>query len=288
MERGEVPVAEVAARFGVSERHLIQDLEVVAMCGLPPYVDELVDVWIEDGVVHVGVPRLFTRSLRLTAPEGFALLAAGRAAMTLPGADPQGPLGRALDKLAATLGTAPSTLLVDASRPPFLDVVQAAADHAERLDVEYYSASRGELRRRRIEPQAVFAARGRWYVVADDSLAGPERTFRIDRFESVEPTGERFDHREVPVDTGGRFDDADATEVVLVLPASAAWIAETYPVLEVTPLAGGRRRVRLGVTSERWLERLLLRAGAEAVVEGPERWRHLGADAARRLLERYR
>jgi len=73
-----------------------------------------------------------------------------------------------------------------------------------------------------------------------------------------------------------------------VLPASAAWIAETYPVLEVTALEGGRQRVRLGVTSERWLERLLLRAGADAVVEAPERWRHLGRDAARRLLASYR
>ena len=66
------------------------------MCGLPPFVDEMIDVFIDDDMVVVGVPRLFTRPLRLTAPEGFALLAAGRAAMQLPGADPEGPLGRGL------------------------------------------------------------------------------------------------------------------------------------------------------------------------------------------------
>ena len=58
------------------------------MCGLPPFVDEMIDVFIDDDTVYVGVPRLFTRPLRLTAPEGFALVAAGRAAMQLPGADP--------------------------------------------------------------------------------------------------------------------------------------------------------------------------------------------------------
>ena len=61
------------------------------MCGLPPFVDEMIDVFIDDEMVYVGVPRLFTKPLRLTAPEGFALLTAGRAAMQLPGADPAEP-----------------------------------------------------------------------------------------------------------------------------------------------------------------------------------------------------
>ena len=94
------PVAEVARRYDLTEAQVQKDLELVAMCGLPPFVDEMIDVFVDDGMVFVGVPRLFTRPLRLTAPEGFTLLAAGRAAMELPGADPDGPLGRGLDKLA--------------------------------------------------------------------------------------------------------------------------------------------------------------------------------------------
>ena len=94
MEQGEVPLAEVARRFGLSAAEVARDLELAAMCGLPPFVDEMIDVFIDDDTVFVGVPRLFTRPLRLTAPEGFALVAAGRAAMQLPGAEPGGPLGR--------------------------------------------------------------------------------------------------------------------------------------------------------------------------------------------------
>jgi proteasome accessory factor C len=288
MERGEVPVAEAAERFGLSEAHLIRDLEVASLCGLPPYVDELVDLWIDDRVIHIGVPRLFTRPLRLTAPEGFALLAAGRAAMALPGADPTGPLGRALEKLAATLGvTDQPGVVVEVERPPLLDVVQRAAQERQRLAVTYYSAGRGELRGRTIDPQSVFTTRGRWYVVADDSLAGPARTFRVDRLESATPTGERFEHREVPIERGEFFGDADTVDVTLVLPAAAAWVAETYPVHEVTPEPDGRLRVRLAVASERWLERLLLRAGPDAEVHEPAVWRELGRAAAARLLERY-
>jgi len=288
MERGEVPVAEAAERFGVSEAHLIHDLEVASLCGLPPYVDELVDLWIDDRVIHIGVPRLFTRPLRLTAPEGFALLAAGRAAMALPGADPGGPLGRALEKLAATLGVADQpAVVVDVERPPLLDVVQRAASTGERLAITYYSAGRGELRSRTVDPQAVFTTRGRWYVVADDSLAGPARTFRVDRIESASPTGEHFEHREVPIERGDFFGDADTMDVTLLLPASAAWVAETYPVHEVAAAPDGRLRVRLAVASERWLERVLLRAGAEAEVVEPAAWRTLGREAAARLRARY-
>jgi proteasome accessory factor C len=286
MEQGEVPVAEVAARFHVSERHLIQDLEVASMCGLPPYLDELIDIWIEDGVVHVGVPRLFTRPLRLTAPEGFALLAAGRAAMTLPGADAAGPLGRALEKLAAAVGTEQPALVVDVERPAFLDLVQAAAERSERLAIAYYSPGPGELRRRLIDPQAVYSTRGRWYVVADDSRAGTSRTFRIDRIETAEGTGQHFEHRDVPIGSDW-FDDADTVAATLLLPSSAAWVTETYPVEEVTPEPDGRLRVRLPIFHERWLERLLVRAGPEATVLEPAEWVDLGRRAAERLLTRY-
>jgi proteasome accessory factor C len=288
MERGDVAVAEAAERFHVSEPHLIHDLEVASLCGLPPYVDELVDLWIEDGVIHMGVPRLFTRPLRLTAPEGFALLAAGRAAMALPGADPGGPLGRALEKLAATLGADDQpALVVDVERPPLLEVVQRAALDGERLAIAYYSAGRGELRSRAVDPQRVFTTRGRWYVVADDSLAGPARTFRVDRIESATPTGEHFEHRDVPVERGDFFGDADTVDVTLLLPASAAWVAETYPVHAAEAEPDGRLRVRLAVASERWLERLLLRAGPGAEVVAPAAWADRGREAAARLLARY-
>ena len=105
MEQGEVPLADVARRFGMSEAEVARDLELAAMCGLPPFVDEMIDVFIDDDTVFVGVPRLFTRPLRLTAPGGL------RARRRRPRRDaaaraPTRPArsGRGLDKLAAALG----------------------------------------------------------------------------------------------------------------------------------------------------------------------------------------
>jgi proteasome accessory factor C len=309
MEVGEVPLAEVAERFGVSEAHVTKDLELVAMCGLPPYVDEMIDVFVDDGMVFVGVPRLFTRPLRLTAPEGFALLAAGRAAMELPGADPSGPLARGLDKLADALGEAGLDadarvrsnaddrlgVAVDLDRPPLTDEVTDAAATGGELEIRYFSPSRGEAASRTIVPRHVFAESGRWYVLADDKRSGERRTFRVDRMESAIPTG--VSH---PVDPDvdappAFFIDADLPRARLRLAPQAQWIAEQYPVDSVEPVRGRAARrspdsveVVLPVASDWWLDRLLVRLGPHVEVVEPAGAGDGAAHLAERILANYR
>jgi proteasome accessory factor C len=289
MERGGATVEEAAARFDVSEQELVRDLELAACCGLPPYLDELIDVIVDDGQIHVGIPRLFTRPLRLTPNEGFALLAAGQAALQLPGAEPDGPLARALAKLATVLADRPN-VAVDLEHPPLLELVREAVERGERLAISYYAAARDELTERTIDPQRTFVDRGRWYVVADDPAAGGQRTFRIDRIEAASATGERFERRPVtpPTEAGWFADAPDVLRATLVVPSSGAWVAEAYPVDEVEPLADGRVRVVLAVVSDRWLARLLLRTGPGTEVLDPPDLANSGREAATRLLARYR
>ncbi|HSP30297.1 MAG TPA: WYL domain-containing protein, partial [Ilumatobacteraceae bacterium] len=197
MEVGEVPLADVARRFDMTESQVQTDLELVAMCGLPPFVDEMVDVFVDDGIVYVGIPRLFTRPLRLTAPEAFSLLTSARAAMELPGADPAGALGRGLRKLAAVLVDAgldapadagsddTAGVVVDLTRPAQTDTVTEAAATGAELLISYFSPARAEITQRSIVPRHVFTDAGNWYVLADDDRSLSRRTFRIDRIESA-------------------------------------------------------------------------------------------------------
>jgi proteasome accessory factor C len=311
MEVGEIELALVAERFDLTEQEVQRDLELVAMCGLPPFVDEMVDVFVDDGVVFVGVPRLFTRPLRLTAPEGFALLAAGRAAMELPGADPSGPLGRGLAKLATALGDPAeysdvssnaddsrdpaevghdtAGVAIDLTRPAFTDVVlEATASDAE-LRVRYYSPTRNRSDDRVLVPRHVFAEGGNWYVIADDERSEDRRTFRIDRIESVDPTG-----RVVPTDdpataADGFFADADLPRAVLRLAPPARWVVEQYPVDTVVDLDGrpGWCEATLPVASERWLGRLLIRLGPYVEVVSPAAAVAAAADLAASVLVMY-
>jgi proteasome accessory factor C len=289
MERGEASIAEMASRFALTEAEVVADLELASMCGLPPFVDELIDVFIDEGMVYTGVPRVFTRPLRLTAPEGFALLTAGRAAMGLPGADPDGPLGRALDKLAATLGD--DGVVVDLDRPAAADRIAAAVESGQRLRITYWTPARDEASTREISPRAVFTDRGHWYVVADDHRSGSERSFRVDRILDLEPTGDIDTQRDAPLpDTAHWFaGDADVERATISLPTDAVWIIERYPVDSVAADSDqpGRSLAVMPVVSEQWLERLMLRLGPDARVVDPDRWRGLGAAAAERILAAY-
>ncbi|MFN8020517.1 MAG: WYL domain-containing protein [Acidimicrobiales bacterium] len=287
-ERGSASLAEMSERFQISEKELVADLEQAAMCGLPPFLDELVDLYIDDdGVAHIDVPRFFTRPLRLSAPEGFALLTAGRTAMALPGADATGPLARALAKLESVLGS--DGMVVDLSQPEATADLVAAVDDRAEVEVEYWSASSDETSRRRLVPRAVFADRGRWYVLADDDRSGEERTFRIDRILACERTGRIAEAREVQVPTGDDwFDDTSALPTAtLRVPADDRWVVERFPVRSVTSEGVGADEhlvVELAVASEAWLRELVLRLGPRTSVLEPPEWRDLAARSAAELL----
>jgi proteasome accessory factor C len=291
LEQGESTVADLASHFGVSEDEVVRDLTLVMCCGVPPYgAEHLISVVLDDdGSVMAWKGPHFNRPMRLTPSEGFALLGAGRGLLAVPGADPEGPLASALDKLEAALGPAGS-VAVELEAPPLLGLVREAATECRRLAVTHYSFSRDEVTERTIEPHVVFSQEGRWYVTAHDSRSGEVRHFRVDRLSEATPTGERFE-RAADAATGppdSAFQAGpDTTEVTLVLPPDARWVAEAYGAEVLDERPDGGQRVRLAVSGERWLERLLLRVGPDAVVESPDDLAGVGRAAARRLLARY-
>lgn len=300
MERESVSLAEVAEHFGLSEAEVTEDLELASLCGLPPYADELIDLFIDDGVVYMGVPRVFTRPLQLTSVEAFELLVAVRAALRLPGVDRDGALVRGLNKLAAALGEpeiSGDDVTIEIEQPSAVDDLLEAVRRVEIVEMEYWSPSNDETAMRRVVPRQVFTDRGRWYVTGIDAgiETGPGtsrdavRTFRIDRIVSLERTGEFVDPPDDELPTPGEwFADTALTRARLRLPASLLWMVEKYPVDEIDHLdGGGVVEVVLAVTSEHWLARLMVRLGPAAEVIEPERWRDLRRSAVEAILQRY-
>jgi proteasome accessory factor C len=286
-----VTVAELAERFEVSEIELEADLELLPMCGLPPYTaDRLMDVSIVDGEVEIRLAEYFERPLRLTPAEGVALLTAGRSLLAVPGSDTAGPLAGALERLEEALGARGRLAVVVAGADEVERLQEAATDH-EQVEIDYYSFARDEMTTRTIDPWRVFHAFGTWYVAAWCHAADGERLFRIDRVRALRPTGTRFPP---PTPTG---DDGpglvysprdDDPRVTLWLGPEAAWVVESLPLESVRPLRGGAHRVVLAVSEPAWLERLLLALGPAARVEGPPELVEIGATAAARLSARYR
>lgn len=289
-------IDELAERFRVSSRDIEQDLELLPMCGLPPYTaDRLIDVWVDDeGAVDIRLAEYFERPLRLTPAEGVALVAAARALLAVPGADTDSPLGTAVDKLEAVVGVS-GLLAIDVGDAAHLTAIRDAIEAHERVEIDYYSYARDEMTTRRVDPARVFHALGAWYLDAWCHRAGGDRLFRVDRVQAVRPTGETFTPREVVA-----TDDADGNltglvyhprpgdrRVTLRLAATQAWVADELPLDARVDGPDGSVRVTLAVSEDAFLERLLLRLGPDAEVVEPAEATALRTAAAQRLLARY-
>ena len=288
-------VDEICERFQVSRRKLLEDLEVLSLVGVPPYTpDTLIEVTIEGDRVWLRFAEVFSRPLHLTPEQGLALVVAGRASQALPGTDAGGPLAAALVKVAAVLGIDPDdavSVALGETRPGVLDELRRAAAAGRRVRLDYYAYSRDQRTTRDVDPHAVFAHDGAWYVRGYCYQAEDQRLFRVDRIYGVEVLDEAFTPPDGP-DTGGVFEPGpDTPRVTLDLAPAARWVVETYPVEEVGPDGGsGWLRVRLWVSATPWLERLLVRLGPDVRVVDADvpGLADAGRNAARRILGRYR
>jgi proteasome accessory factor C len=286
---------EVCARFGVTRRKLEEDLTILTLVGVPPYTpDTLIEVTIEGDRVWLRFADVFAKPLHLTPEQAVALVAAGTASRSLPGGDGEGPLTTALAKLAGVLGLEPGetvSVALGDTRPDVLEALRRAVAEHRRIRLDYYAYGRDERSTREVDPAAVFAHEGFWYVRGWCHQAGDHRLFRVDRIVDAVVLEQTFDP---PPDGGGRDVDVFYTgpeipRVTLDVPPSARWVVETYPTDGVIPTAEGRLRIRLPVTAEPWLERLLVRLGPDArVVEADDpAMVDAGRRAARRILGRY-
>lgn len=287
-DRGSAPLAEVAKRFGLTEPEVERELELAAMCGLPPYTpDTLVELLVVDGQVIARIPPYFRRPAQLSAADGFAVVAAGRALLAVPGSDPEGPLATAIDKVERALGGRRG-VKVEIDTPPFLEVLRDAVAGHDQLQIEYYSASRDAATSRAVDPYRVFTEAGHWYLEGLCHATGKVLSFRVDRVRAAERTGDRFEPPPLVSDGADVFHPGPDTEtVVLDLPGRARWVVESYPTEKVESRARNRLRVTMAIGGPAFLERLLLRVGPSAKIVSPKERRSAGSDAAARILARY-
>jgi len=296
-ERGTVSTHEMADHFGVGVDELVADLTLASLCGVSQDPRDLIDLYVDGDEIHFGLPKYFDRPLRLTAPEAFSLVVSATAARSLPGSDPDGSLSSAIDKIAGVIGVERvAGLDVEVDVPDDVDALRDATRRRAIVEMEYWSPETAATTTRQVALFEVFAEGAHWYVRGFDMSRDAERTFRVDRIESWLDTG-GVDTRPVGPRRAWFEDSDDVREVTIVIDAGWLWVLDQYPVIEASTIgtdskdAGsddeGRVRVRLVVTSDRWLERLMVRLGRYGRIESPDDLRGVGSVAARRILARY-
>jgi proteasome accessory factor C len=280
VRRKSVSLSEAAAAFGMTERELIDDLNLawcVELKAPEPYCP--IDLSYEGGEITISQAESIARPLRLAADEANALLVALRMLAEVP-ADGSA-VARLIAKIEAAAGTsavASSQVMIQSDTPNVRDMaakITAALSAGKRLHLRHYNWSRDETTERDVDPMRLLVVEGRTYVEGWCRRAEGVRLFRLDRVLDLQVLDTPL---EVPEEAeskdvdAGLFQASESDErVELELAPAARWVVEDYPCESVTELGEGRLRVVLRTPDTRWVRRLALRLGEDARVLAPAR-----------------
>jgi proteasome accessory factor C len=288
-----VGLAETAATFGMTERELIDDLNLawcVELKAPEPYCP--IDLSYEDGEISISQAESIARPLRLAADEASALLVALRMLAEAGGGDAVQRLIAKIEDAAGAAGASSSqvsVLQVDSPNARRMAVTLNAALAAHRrVHLRHYVQKRDEATERDVDPMRLLVVDGRTYLEGWCRRAEGVRLFRLDRVISVDvldvPAEVPEEAEEVDVDAG-LFQASPTDELVeLELGPAARSVAEDYPCESVTELGDGRLRIGLRTPDTAWVRRLALRHGEDIrVLAPPELAEETRAEAAAAL-----
>jgi predicted DNA-binding transcriptional regulator YafY len=280
LARQGVPIGDAAREFGISERQLVKDLELLFVCGLPGHLpDDLIEADWESGHVYVSNADAIARPLRLGVDEAVALLVGLRTLAELPGLHDRDAIERAIAKLERAAGDAAApggqvAVEVDGhGRGAILALWHQALALGRRLHLRYHVPARDETTERDVDPMRVVVVDGRPYLEAWCRRAEGVRLFRLDRVVDATlldiPAAVPEDARPRDFDEGVFQPSPDDLLVTVDLRPAGHWVAEYYPCESIEELEDDVLRITLRTADTRWVERLLLRLGGSGQVVEP-------------------
>ena len=279
VSRKAVGLAETATAFGMTERELIDDLNLVWCVELKapePYCP--IDLSYEGGEITVSQAESIARPLRLAADEASALLVALRMLAEVP-ADGSA-VARLIAKIEAAAGAsaaASAQVTIQMIDGPNARRVAAKVSEAlaagNRVHLRHYNPQKDAVTERDVDPMRLLVVEGRTYLEGWCRRAEGVRLFRLDRVLdlTILDTPASVPEAAEPKDVdAGLFRPSEADEIVeLELAPAARRVAEDYPCESVTELGEGRLRVVLRTPDTTWVRRLALRLGEDGRVVAP-------------------
>jgi len=278
-----VGLAETAQAFGMTERELIDDLNLawcVELRAPEPYCP--IDLSYEDGEISISQAESIARPLRLAADEASALLVALRMLADAAGGSEQGD-GDAVARLIAKIedaagaaGAASAQVAVQIEHPNARGLVatlNAALAAGKRVHLRHYKPGRDEETERDVDPMRLLVVEGRTYLEGWCRRAEGVRLFRLDRVLSVEVLDVPAEVPETaePVDVDAGLFTASPSDVLIELELAPAgrWVAEYYRCDSLTEMADGWLRIALRTPDTTGVRRHALRLGEDARVLSP-------------------
>ncbi len=190
----------------------------------------------------------------------------------------------AIDKIEAATS---SFVQVDlTTNEELLQDIRDAAQNHRQLKVLYTPGVAEDPQSRAIEPAELRVLNGHTYVRAFCTTRGDWRTFRIDRINSILASSPVTETRPPDHVTNWLTQvGEEGEEVVVVIESRLPWLFEPLPNAQWTTTNDGRHAVKFRISGPDFLDHLMLRAGAGAVVITPK-YSSAGHALASRISER--
>ena len=297
VSRDSVGLAEAAEAFRVSEKQLIDDLNLlwcVELRAPDPYCP--IDLSYEGGEITVSQAESIARPLRLGVDEASALLVALRMLAEIPDLQDRDALSRVIAKLETAAGAAAAavssqvSVQVDAHGEA-LPRVREAIRLGRRVHLTYYVPGRDENTERDVDPMRLLFVEGQGYLEGWCRRAEAVRLFRLDRIAALSvldvPAEVPDDAEPVDVARGLFRPSPEDVRVTVELAPAGRWVPDYYPCERVEELGEGRLRVVLRTRDTRWVRGLALRLGDQGRVVGPPEIAALIRGDAERALALY-
>ena len=283
LENPGVSIAELSARFSVTQAQIESDLQLVFMCGLPGYTPyELIDVAFEDGVVSIIDPQVLDKPRKFSSNE-IVVIALGLKILI----DINQTNTTALTKLKqlsekiAKLGSNKSILMTgDVNAFPVFEIITKAISEQRVLDLQYHSLTKDEITQRKVLPEKLYFLNGSLYLSAIDTAIDSDRVFKVDLIKECK-IGERVAGKNL-------LESSLETTVVLdVQRQNRMFIERNSSIITAMQDNGDLIRVHLQVSSLEWIKLTVLSNAPGITVVSPESLADAVEQSARDLLALY-
>ena len=260
-----ISIEKLAAKFGVNQKQIIKDLELIFLCGLPGYTPyELIDLTFEDGLVTIIDPQLFDKPRNFTETEGVIItLGLGLLRKAISDSDQIQSIDDLMSKLSAKFKVSLSTAIGDFDKPPFYDEILRSISRKITLTIEYNSISEDFVSHRSIKPMRVSLKNGFFYLFATDLEIDADRIYRIDQIKSVTENESRDDIQ--------KNKDLDFADLIFELKVKDQLITERYrDIFTEVKQFENHFLVEGRISNRQWLYRWILSHCSEIEVIEPQ------------------
>ena len=280
-------VTQIAHHFSLSEKEVLDLLQLAVLTGPGQFGGELVDIDFEDAdSIYVSDAKGLTRPITFSAAQSLQIISGLHYLAQIPGVIDNRVLASLQMKFMKALGVdqTPIEVLQSQEVANVMRAIGQAISENRVIRIEYVAANQGKIAKRLIDPKKIFVDNNVNYVSAWCHAALAIRLFRVDRIKSYELTN--LSQKEHVSETKNSLDGSNSITVEISATKEAYLELDPEFVLESKLISDTEYSVTYAVHNLNWMAREILASAGqlraiaptelvELVAEKKAKWRQL-------------